>query len=124
MRLKLNTCTPIRPPSASESARSVSKVYCSATIRIARSPFAWCAASAALSRALLPLCARPSSSVRPGAPLMLPAGLVGALLVLVADLVGQFAFDTRYPVGVITGALGAPFLVYLLIRSNRSGGSL
>jgi iron complex transport system permease protein len=60
----------------------------------------------------------------PGASLLLPAGLVGALLVLVADLVGQFAFDSRYPVGVITGALGAPYLVYLLIRINRSGGSL
>jgi iron complex transport system permease protein len=44
--------------------------------------------------------------------------------VLVADLVGQFAFDTRYPVGVITGVLGAPYLIYLLIRTNRSGGSL
>ena len=40
-----------------------------------------------------------------------------------ADLVGQFAFDSRYPVGVITGALGAPYLVFLLIRINRSGGS-
>jgi iron complex transport system permease protein len=62
--------------------------------------------------------------VGPGASLLLPSGLVGALLVLVADLVGQFAFDTRYPVGVITGVLGAPFLIYLLIRTNRSGGSL
>ena len=43
---------------------------------------------------------------------------------LVADLVGQFAFDHRYPVGVITGVLGAPYLIYLLIRTNRSGGSL
>ena len=59
-----------------------------------------------------------------GASPLLPAGLVGALLVLVADLVGQFAFDSRYPVGVITGALGAPYLVFLLIRINRSGGSL
>jgi iron-siderophore transport system permease protein len=58
-----------------------------------------------------------------GATPLLPAGLVGALLVLVADLVGQFAFDTRYPVGVITGAIGAPYLVFLLIRINRSGGS-
>lgn len=37
----------------------------------------------------------------------LPAGLVGALLVLAGDLIGQFAFDTRFPVGVITGILGA-----------------
>lgn len=62
--------------------------------------------------------------IGPGASLLLPAGLVGALLVLAADLVGQFAFDTRYPVGVITGVLGAPYLVYLLVRINRSGGSL
>lgn len=62
--------------------------------------------------------------VGPGSALLLPAGLVGALLVLAADLVAQFAFDSRYPVGVVTGVLGAPYLVYLLIRTNRSGGSL
>ena len=62
--------------------------------------------------------------VGPGASLLLPAGLVGALLVLVADLAGQFAFDNRYPVGVITGVLGAPYLIFLLVRTNRSGGSL
>lgn len=60
----------------------------------------------------------------PGASLILPSGFIGALLVLVADLVGQFAFDSRYPVGVITGVLGAPYLIYLLIRTNRSGGSI
>lgn len=59
-----------------------------------------------------------------GGSLLVPSGLVGALLVLVADLVGQFAFDHRYPVGVVTGVLGAPYLVILLVRSNRSGGSL
>lgn len=57
-------------------------------------------------------------------PLLVPSGLVGALLVLLGDLVAQYAFDTRYPVGVITGALGAPYLVYLLIRTNRAGGTL
>jgi len=60
----------------------------------------------------------------PGANLLLPSGLVGAVLVLGGDLLGQFAFGDRYPVGVITGVLGAPYLIYLLIRSNRSGGSL
>ncbi len=61
-----------------------------------------------------------------GASTSLPAasGLVGALLVLAADMVGQFAFDHRYPVGVVTGVLGAPFLIFLLIRLNRSGASL
>jgi iron complex transport system permease protein len=58
-----------------------------------------------------------------GSPLV-PAALIGTLLVLVADLTGQFAFGTRYPVGVVTGALGAPYLIYLIIRTNRTGGSL
>ncbi len=62
--------------------------------------------------------------VGPSGSLLLPAALVGALLVLLADLVGQFAFDHRYPVGVVTGVLGAPFLIYLLVRINRAGGSL
>ncbi|MFC3996148.1 FecCD family ABC transporter permease [Nocardiopsis sediminis] len=56
--------------------------------------------------------------------LLIPAALVGALLVLVADLVGQFALGSRYPVGVVTGVLGAPYLVYLIIRTNRVGTSL
>lgn len=57
--------------------------------------------------------------VGPAASLLVPASLVGAGLMLLSDLVGQNAFGTRYPVGIITGALGAPFLIYLLIRSNR-----
>nr|WP_246131054.1 iron ABC transporter permease [Cellulomonas aerilata] len=55
---------------------------------------------------------------------LLPAALVGALLVLVADLVGQYALGTRFPVGVVTGVLGAPYLLYLIVRSHRSGDSL
>ncbi|SDH58055.1 iron complex transport system permease protein [Microbacterium pygmaeum] len=58
-----------------------------------------------------------------GSP-MLPAGLIGALLVLVADFCGQYAFGTRFPVGVVTGVLGAPYLIYLIVRTNRAGGSL
>lgn len=60
----------------------------------------------------------------PGASLLLPSGLVGAVLVLGGDLIAQFALGTRYPVGVVTGVVGAPYLIYLLIRTNRSGGSL
>ncbi|WP_226036750.1 FecCD family ABC transporter permease [Aquibacillus saliphilus] len=52
---------------------------------------------------------------------VIPAGLVGVNLVLLADLIGQFAFEVRYPVGIITGILGAPYLIYLLIRMNRKG---
>ncbi|MBO3662123.1 FecCD family ABC transporter permease [Microbacterium stercoris] len=61
--------------------------------------------------------------VGPGTTLTIPAALMGAILVLAADLIGQFAFDISFPVGVITGVLGAPYLLYLLIRTNRSGGS-
>jgi len=61
--------------------------------------------------------------VGPGSPVILPAALTGACLVLAADLLGQFAFDTKFPVGVITGILGAPYLIYLLIRTSRRGGS-
>jgi iron complex transport system permease protein len=58
-----------------------------------------------------------------GTPNEFPAGLVGAVLVLGADLIGQLAFNTRFPVGVITGILGAPYLIILLIRMNQTGGS-
>lgn len=54
-----------------------------------------------------------------GASLILPSGLVGAALILTADAIGQFAFGTRYPVGVVTGSLGAPLLIALLIRTRK-----
>ncbi len=58
-----------------------------------------------------------------GSSNVLPSGFVGAALVLGADLIGQFAFDIRFPVGIITGILGAPYLLFLLIRINRTGGA-
>ncbi|MGN8246914.1 FecCD family ABC transporter permease [Cellulomonas soli] len=58
-----------------------------------------------------------------GSPLV-PAALVGALLVLLGDLIGQHLLPTRFPVGVVTGVLGAPYLIWLLARTNRTGGSL
>ena len=56
---------------------------------------------------------------RQGPSMIAPAGAIGAILVLAADMAGQYFFGTRYPVGVVTGALGAPFLIYLLTRTNR-----
>jgi len=53
---------------------------------------------------------------------LLASALVGSLLVLLGDYAGQHLLSRRYPVGVVTGALGAPYLVYLIIRSHRSGG--
>ncbi|WP_243659294.1 FecCD family ABC transporter permease [Tamaricihabitans halophyticus] len=62
--------------------------------------------------------------VGPTGSLLLPAAFVGVVLVLVADLVGQYATGTRYPVGVVTGVLGAPYLIYLIISTNRARGAL
>lgn len=59
-----------------------------------------------------------------GGSLLLPSALIGALLTLAGDYTGQFLLPSRYPVGVITGALGAPYLLYLIVRINRSGRSL
>ncbi|MCP8894530.1 iron ABC transporter permease [Shinella daejeonensis] len=56
--------------------------------------------------------------------LLIPAALVGAALVLVGDYFGQFLLPSRYPVGVVTGVLGAPYLIFLIMRAERSGGSL
>lgn len=52
------------------------------------------------------------------------SGLVGVILVLAADLLGQFAFSTRFPVGVITGVIGAPYLLLLLFGKSRKKGTL
>lgn len=56
--------------------------------------------------------------------LLIPSALIGATLVLVGDYCGQFWLPSRYPVGVVTGALGAPYLIFLIVRANRTGGSL
>jgi iron complex transport system permease protein len=58
-----------------------------------------------------------------GSPLI-PAAMIGAVLVLAGDYVGQFLLPSRYPIGVVTGALGAPYLIYLIVRVNRTGSSL
>jgi iron complex transport system permease protein len=57
----------------------------------------------------------------PGATLV-PAALVGAALVVLADLVARRTFaPTGLPVGVVTGVVGAPYLLWLLARANRIG---
>ncbi len=50
---------------------------------------------------------------------VLSSALIGALLVLIADFVGQYAFLYKYPVGIITGILGAPYLLILLFKLNQ-----
>lgn len=56
--------------------------------------------------------------------LLVPSALVGALLVLLGDYAGQFLLPARYPVGIVTGVLGAPYLVYLILCDNKTRGTL
>ena len=51
-------------------------------------------------------------------PPLAASGLVGALLLIGADLVARTALPRALPVGVVTAAIGGPFLVYLLVRAN------
>ncbi|KOX14254.1 iron ABC transporter [Nocardiopsis sp. NRRL B-16309] len=61
-------------------------------------------------------------TVRSGRLALLPAALIGALIMLASDLLAQFTIpDVTLPVGVVTGIVGAPYLLWLLMRTNRSG---
>lgn len=52
---------------------------------------------------------------------LVPAGGVGAVLVVGADLIGQHFLGLKLPVGVVTGIIGAPYLLWLLATSNHEG---
>ena len=55
-------------------------------------------------------------------PSLAMAALVGAVIVLAADFAAaNLVPGISLPVGVVTGALGAPFLLWLLATANRSG---
>ncbi|TDC23292.1 iron ABC transporter permease [Streptomyces sp. 8K308] len=49
------------------------------------------------------------------------AALTGAALLLSADLVAAHLMPTPLPTGVVTGAVGAPYLLWLLATTNRQG---
>ncbi|MEU6352025.1 iron ABC transporter permease [Streptomyces sp. NPDC047072] len=50
------------------------------------------------------------------------SGLTGAVMVLGSDLVArEIVPGTELPVGIVTGVLGAPVLLWLLVRANRAG---
>ncbi|MCB0977783.1 MAG: iron chelate uptake ABC transporter family permease subunit [Acidimicrobiales bacterium] len=53
---------------------------------------------------------------------LVPAALVGAAIMVYGDLVARRAFaPIELPVGVVTAVVGAPYLLWLLTRSNRTG---
>jgi iron complex transport system permease protein len=53
---------------------------------------------------------------------LVPAALIGALVVTLADLIALHLLpgDVQAPVGVVTGAVGAPYLMWLL-ATDRGG---
>lgn len=46
-------------------------------------------------------------------------GLLGGIVLLISDCVAQHFLPVTLPVGVVTSAVGAPYFLYLLYRSNR-----
>jgi len=56
---------------------------------------------------------------RSSRPPLLASALVGAALVMVADVAARVAFGTEIPVGVVTALIGAPYLIWLITRKNR-----
>ncbi|MCR5032381.1 MAG: iron ABC transporter permease [Lachnospiraceae bacterium] len=56
-----------------------------------------------------------------GKSAMTVSGLMGMLLVYAGELVGKNLLPAKYPVGVITGLLGAPYLLILLMNINKKG---
>jgi iron complex transport system permease protein len=58
-----------------------------------------------------------------GSLALVPAALVGALVTTIADLVAQHLLpgNLQLPAGIVTGIIGAPYLLWLLATSNRKG---
>jgi iron complex transport system permease protein len=53
-------------------------------------------------------------------PPLVVSAVVGAVLATTADLIARSVFaPIELPVGVVTAVLGAPYLIYLLIRARR-----
>ncbi|WP_239455429.1 FecCD family ABC transporter permease [Nocardioides gilvus] len=56
-----------------------------------------------------------------GRTTLLASGFVGAALLVGGDYIGDYAVgNVNFPVGVVTGALGAPFLLWL-VATGRTG---
>lgn len=62
------------------------------------------------------ICQRLVGAARPP---LLASAVYGALLTVTADLIARTVFGAELPVGIVTAILGAPYLLYLLVRRNR-----
>lgn len=56
-----------------------------------------------------------------GGPALAASAAIGAALTMTADVIGQYALPggITAPVGIVTGLVGAPYLLWLLARSER-----
>lgn len=53
---------------------------------------------------------------------LVPAAFLGAAVLLASDVLARRLFaPTELPAGVVTGVIGAPYLLWLLARTNRTG---
>jgi iron complex transport system permease protein len=62
------------------------------------------------------ICQRLVGAARPP---LLASAVYGALLTVTADLIARTVIGAELPVGIVTAILGAPYLLYLLVRRNR-----
>lgn len=51
---------------------------------------------------------------------MLLSGLVGAILLCTADILARSVAATELPVSIFTSVLGAPFLIFLLVKGRKT----
>jgi iron complex transport system permease protein len=66
---------------------------------------------------MVPHVARMLAGPLSGSVLLLTA-VIGALFLLFADVIAQHYLPVTLPVGVVTAAVGAPYFLFLLYRSN------
>lgn len=52
-------------------------------------------------------------------PPLLASALMGSVLVVGSDYIARVLLPMELPVGIVTTAVGGPFLMYLIIRTNR-----
>jgi iron complex transport system permease protein len=68
---------------------------------------------------MVPHVARMLAGPMTGSVLLLTA-VLGALLLVGADVVAQHALPVTLPVGIVTAVVGAPYFLFLLYRANTS----
>lgn len=60
--------------------------------------------------------------VRSSRPPLIASAFFGAVIVLLSDLVGRTLLPWTVPVGIITAIIGAPYLIWLIVRRPNKDG--